>query len=204
MSSIKNETRQRILEKTWQLLEAQPGTVLSMSTIAKAAGLSRQALYLHFTSRAELLIATIRYVDDVKGLEQRLAQVEQCQSGDEMLARFIQVWGSYMPEVYGVSKALMMSKESDKATAQAWDEIMHCLYQLCERIVSKLVAEKKLKKSWSQDHAADFLFMLISFSNWEALRHQRGWTNDAYILYISKAIQATIVDDTSSEKKYAR
>ena len=55
-----------------------------MSDVAKQAGISRQAVYLHFPSRAELLIATTRYIDQVKDIDGQLAQVaahQQDQSG---------------------------------------------------------------------------------------------------------------------------
>src|ERR1051325_5169237 len=72
MSSGDPETRKRILDKTWRLMEKRKGQGVKIIDIARAAGVSRQAVYLHFGSRAELLIATVRYVDEVNNLEQRL------------------------------------------------------------------------------------------------------------------------------------
>ena len=56
MSSEKNSTKFRILEATRKLLESGDKNV-RMSDIAKAVGISRQALYLHYPNRADLLIA---------------------------------------------------------------------------------------------------------------------------------------------------
>ena len=39
-----------------------------MGAIAKAAGLSRQALYLTFADKADLFVALVRYVDEQVGL----------------------------------------------------------------------------------------------------------------------------------------
>ena len=58
---------------------------MRLSDIAKAAGISRQAVYLHFTSRAELLVATVRFVDQVHGLDERLAGLRQATGGVEVL-----------------------------------------------------------------------------------------------------------------------
>ncbi len=55
MSSENIETRTRILDATVRMLEEQGGRGVRMGDIAKAAGISRQAVYLHFSSRAELL-----------------------------------------------------------------------------------------------------------------------------------------------------
>ncbi|MEO1505580.1 MAG: helix-turn-helix domain-containing protein, partial [Pseudomonadota bacterium] len=72
MSSAESDTRTRILQAAWRLLEEGAAGV-RMSDIAKAAGVSRQAVYLHFPTRAKLLIDTTRYVDEVKNIDDRLA-----------------------------------------------------------------------------------------------------------------------------------
>ena len=73
MPSANFDTRERILNAAWKLLEADKAASVRMGDIAKEAGISRQALYLHFSTRAELLVATARYLDDVKNVDQRLA-----------------------------------------------------------------------------------------------------------------------------------
>ena len=76
MSGSEIDTKTRILQASYELMEQQQGLYVSMSYIAKAANVSRQAVYLHFASRAELMIATTRYVDDLKGLKERLQQIQ--------------------------------------------------------------------------------------------------------------------------------
>ena len=71
--SSENPTRRKILDTAWKLLEAG-GRPTRMSDFARAAGISRQALYLHFPSRAELLVAVTRHVDQVKDIDARLAE----------------------------------------------------------------------------------------------------------------------------------
>ena len=195
MSSSELDTRTRILETTWALLEKQPGQSLSMGKIAKASDISRQALYLHFTSRAELLIATTRYVDEVKGLNQRLAKIQQCSSGKEMLQVLIKEWGNYIPEVYGVSKALMMTKDTDEAAAEAWSEIMGCLHDVCVEIIQRLGKENKRSLDWDEKSASDFLWTLISIQSWEQLTLECNWNNDQYISHITQTVMASIVSE---------
>ena len=104
MSRETNETRTRILDAAWKLLEASRGSGVRMSDIAKAAGISRQAVYLHFPTRAELLIATTRHLDEVKGVDARLAASRNAATGRERLDAFIEAWGDYIPEINGVAK----------------------------------------------------------------------------------------------------
>ncbi len=47
MSSDNSETRDRILDAAWTLLEERAGSGVRMSDIARQAGISRQAVYTH-------------------------------------------------------------------------------------------------------------------------------------------------------------
>ena len=75
MSSKEKNTRDRILHATWQLMEQNLGKTISMSDVAKAAGISRQAVYLHFQSRTDLMVATSSYVDELKNLKRTARSV---------------------------------------------------------------------------------------------------------------------------------
>lgn len=186
-SESESNTRTRILKTTWKLLENRPGRRISMSEIAKASNISRQALYLHFTSRADLLIATTHFVDEVKGLDQRLERVLSADSGTEMLRSCIEMWGKYIPEIYGVSKALLVSKDTDEAAAEAWTDIMACLHDVCAKIVQKLTEEGRLNQNWKPKQATDFVWTLISIQNWELMTKDCGWSNDDYIVQVTQA-----------------
>jgi len=191
--SSKKDTRTHILETTWKLLEAQPGKSLSMSKIAKTSGVSRQALYLHFTSRADLLIATTRYVDEVKQLDEQLAAVMQCTNGTDMLNAFVETWGNYIPQVYSVSKALMVTKDHDEDAAVAWREIMGCLHELCDEICQKLYNESRLAPDWLQQAASDFLYTLVSIHNWEQLTQECDWSQEQYLQHVRHAASKSLL-----------
>jgi len=193
MSSEEKDTRTRILQTTWELLESNPSRSLKMSEIAKASGVSRQALYLHFDSRTELLIATTHYVDDVKKLDQRLLKLQSAKSGKEMLHRCVDIWGNYIPEIYSVSKALMMGKDSDEAAAAAWADIMGCLHGVCEQIIQTLEKENKLAAHWSQKDATDFVWTLMSIQNWEQLTTECEWNQDQYISHVTHVLTDTLI-----------
>lgn len=193
MSSKEKDTRTRILQTTWDLLESNPGHSLKMSEIAKASGVSRQALYLHFDSRTELLIATTHYVDDVKGLDQRLEKLQLAKSGEEMLRTCVDVWGNYIPEIYSVSKALMMSKDTDEAAAAAWTDIMGCLRDVCGQIIETVDKENKLSSNWRQAAATDFIWIMISIQNWEQLTTECGWSQQQYIANVTEVLTATLL-----------
>ena len=179
MSSEKISTKTRILDTTWKLLEARDKNT-RMSDIAKAVGISRQALYLHFPTRAALLIATTRHVDYVKNVDSRLEASRAARTGIERLDAFIEAWGGYIPEIHGLSVALRGMLESDGAVRDAWNDRMQAVRHGCEAAVRAIAKDGQLNPDLSKQAATDFLWTLLSVENWERLVHECGWTQSAY------------------------
>lgn len=183
MSSDLPDTRTRILDCTWNLLESGDKKV-RMFDIAKAAGISRQALYLHFPTRAELLVATTRHIDSVKKVDERLAESRAASNGRDRLRAFIRAWGGYIPEIHGMSVALRAMRDSDAEAAAAWDERMQAVRHGCKAAVRALAADGDLKPPLNEEAATDLLWMILSVENWERLVRECNWSQERYIKII--------------------
>lgn len=155
-----------------------------MSDIAKAAKISRQAVYLHFPNRAELLIATTRYLDKVHDVEARLAASRAAKTGVERLEAFIDAWGNYIPVVYGVAKALLAMREADPEADAAWNDRMRAVRHGCKAAVQALDDDKVLSNDLNVKHATDVLWTLLSIRNWEQLRYDCSWSQKKYISFM--------------------
>ncbi|VAX00599.1 hypothetical protein MNBD_GAMMA21-2569 [hydrothermal vent metagenome] len=193
MSSESTDTKTRILEATWKLMEQGRGQGVKMSDIAKAAGISRQAVYLHFATRTDLMIATVNYVDEVKGLNERLNQFKLASNGTELLDACVDVWGNYIPEIYGLAKALMMTRDTDEATAAAWNGSMACLREVCQEIINTLDDEGQLVPEWPKAQAVELFMTLISIQNWEQLTIESGWSTAQYVARMKQLLRHTFV-----------
>jgi len=194
MSSDEIDTRTRILEAAWHLLEERRGQGVSMGDIAKEVGISRQAVYLHFASRTELMIATMNYVDEVKGLYERLEKLQSIPAGIELLEACIDIWGNYIPEIYGLAKAMLLTKDSDEAMAAAWNNSMGCLREVCLQTIETLDREGSLASGWSTKKATDMFWTMISISNWEQLTGECGWSTKQYIDRMKSLLKSTFVE----------
>ena len=173
------QTKTRILDTTWKLLEKRIEKN-RMSDIAKAVGISRQALYLHYPTRTELLIATTKHIDTVKKVNQRLELSRTAGSGIERLHFFIKAWGGYIPEIHGISVALRNMRKNDKAAAEAWDDRMQAVRHGCQAAVVAIAKDGKLKFDLSEQIATDILWTLLTIENWEKLVINCGWLQSAY------------------------
>jgi len=193
MSSSENNTRERILHATWQLMEQHLGKVIKMSDVAKAAGISRQAVYLHFKSRTELIVATSQYVDNLKGLGERLIAFKQAKTATEQLEACVNIWGNYIPEIIGIAKALMAAKDSDEAMAAAWNGNMGYVRDICGQTINALHDEGLLASQWSKKSATDIFWSTLSINNWEQLTRECGWSTPQYVQRITALLKNTLV-----------
>lgn len=192
MSSEKPSTRERILDATWKLLESGEKST-RMSDIAKAVGISRQALYLHFPNRADLLIATTRYIDEVKDVEARLAPSRSARSGRARLDAFIEAWGGYIPEIHGVSTALRAMQATDTEARQAWENRMQAVRHGCAAAVRALAADGTLAEGLTEASATDLLWTLLSVEAWERLVRDCGWSQAAYLTAMKRLARGALV-----------
>ncbi|MEM1103988.1 MAG: TetR/AcrR family transcriptional regulator [Pseudomonadota bacterium] len=195
MSRENRNTRETILNAAWRLLEAAPGREVRMSDIAAEAGVSRQAVYGHFPTRADLLTATARYLDEVKNVDARLAASRNAARGVDRLAAFVEAWGDYIPEIYGVGRAFMAMYDSDSEAAAAWDDRMQAVRHGCQAAVDALKRDGDLTPDYSARQATDVLWTLLSVENWERLRNDCGWSQKRYVETMKAIAFSALVAD---------
>jgi AcrR family transcriptional regulator len=112
------DSRSRILAATLQILSEQAEP--SMGTIAARAGLSRQAVYLHFASREDLLLAVADWAGATIGLPERLAEIAHAGSARAMLGLFIDVAVWQCRQIGPAIRALDRVVANDTALAERW------------------------------------------------------------------------------------
>jgi len=193
MSREITDTRDKILAATVHMLEKHGGKGVRMGDIAKQSGISRQAVYLHFASRTELLVAATRYLDEKLDVDKRLAPSRAATSGVERLALYIECWGNYIPEIYGVAKALMVAQDSDDAAAAAWKDRMLAMRDGCRAAIEALHRDGDLAPEWTQPKAIDALWTMLLVPNWENLTVECGWSTKDYVRWMKSVARRTFV-----------
>lgn len=188
-------TRTRILEATWRLMEERRGRDVRMRDIADAAGISRQAVYDHFGSRTKLLVETTHYVDEVRGLRERRQRFQSATGGVERLEAYVEFWGNYIPEVYGIAKALLEARETEEAAAAAWDDRMGAVRESCRLTIEALHRDGILASGWSLEEAVDLMWTMLSVRNWEQLTIECGWPQDRYIGRMQELLKRVFVEE---------
>jgi len=196
MSSETVETRIRILEATVKMLEGGEGRGVRMGDIATAAGISRQAVYLHFASRTELLVAAAKHLDEVLDSDRRLAPSRAATSGVKRLDLYIESWGRYIPQIYNVAKGLMLAQDTDEAAAAAWKDRMLAMRDGCRAAIEALHADGSLAPEWTPRRATDALWTMLLVPNWENLTIECGWSAQQYIRWMKTLAKRTFVEES--------
>lgn len=190
-----NPTRRKILTAAWALLEAEEPGKVRLGDIAKQAGISRQALYLHFANRAELLVETARFIDLEKDVDQRLEASRKAASGRERLRAYCAAWAGYLPEIQGVGRAFMAMQHSDEDARIAWADRMSALREGCVAAVDALASDGHLRKDLPPQQASDMLWTLMSLPNWLQLTQQCGWTQSRYEDWLLVSAERLLLQD---------
>ena len=176
--------KERILEAALALMTKRGAVDVTMAQIAKAARMSRQAVYLHFADRGELLIALVRYTDQKRGLDAEIQHIHDSPTGVEAMRRMISLQARSNPIIWPVARMLDGARRSDPEVERSWqDRLQHRLVG-CRQIMRKVQDDGDLLPGIPFECAADLLWTLTSLRMWEDLVLQRKWPVKRYEEYV--------------------
>lgn len=188
------ETRRRILQAAWELLE-QHGAGVKLVEVADKAGVSRQAVYLHFGDRSGLLVALVDFIDVSLGAVQLRAHIHGGATGVESLQRWIQTMSWYTAKIDRVTQVLESSQYQDEALAAAWRDRMGRRQVHIRSIVERIAAEGRLAERWSVDTAVELLYVVTMPGPWRELTRELGWTAEHYTQNLTRLVQSALLTE---------
>jgi AcrR family transcriptional regulator len=173
-------TRTRILEAARELLESHAGAGVGLEAIARAAGVTRQAVYLHFGSRAALLLALVEHVDRSEGLAALVEHVHDAPSGAEALERLVHLNAVYEPRIRAVATAHDAARRVDADLEAVWQDRMRRRRNLCRHVVARLDEDGELGRHLDLSEATDLVWALLGPRVHEDLVAARRWSRRRY------------------------
>lgn len=178
----------RILEAALRLLVKRGDAAATMAGFANAANISRQALYLHYPDRGELMLALVDYLDQKRGLPAELEKLTQAPDGVAALRVMVSLQARTNPGVWPVARAAEAVRRTDPAVEQAWQDRLTHRLRGCREIVVRLAREGKLRPDITPADATDLLWTLTSLRTWEDLVLERRWSAAKYEAHIASAL----------------
>ena len=188
------DTRRRVLQAAWELLEQQ-GSGVRLVDVADRAGVSRQAVYLHFGDRSGLLVALMDFIDVSLGAVQIRAHVHGAATGVESLQRFIETMSWYTAKIDRVAQVTEAGKDQDEALAAAWRDRMGRRQLHLRSIVERIAAEGRLAEGWSVDAAVELLYVVTMPGPWRELTRELGWTAEEYTQHLTRLVRGSLLTE---------
>jgi AcrR family transcriptional regulator len=186
------QTRERILAATWKLMGQSKDLKVRIADIAAAAGVSRQAVYLHFGNRANLLLAAVQYRDSQSPTEpiRRAAHEDAVPAA---LANFVKAWFTHIPRIEPVAHLLSAASQTDQEARLAWEDRMALLRRLSLALAKRLAAGGALKREWTINQAADWIWHRTHLDGWRHLVGERDWDAAEYARRVSASLERDLL-----------
>lgn len=186
------ETRDQILRATWELI-GELGAGFRVTDVAARAGVSRQAVHLHFRDRAGLLLALVSWADEVLNLGELLARVDEAPTGVEALDRMVELHAAYAPRIDPVARLLDAHQYQDPAVAAAWRDRMNGRRAAHRAVIARVASDGDLAAGWTVDSATDLFYALTMPGPWRELTDARGWSAKLYSRRMSHLLRRAFV-----------
>lgn len=164
-----------------------------MADIAAKAGVSRQAIYLHFGDRVSLFVALGDHIDVSFGRDSLRAHVFGAPTGVESLRRWVQTMSWYTAKIDSVSRIVELAGDSDEALAAAWKDRMTGRRGHVRRIAERIAAEGQLADGWTAETAADLIFTVTLPGPWRVLTSVVGWSKERYADEITGLLERSLL-----------
>jgi AcrR family transcriptional regulator len=163
-----------------------------MSEVARASGISRQAVYLHFPDRASLLLDLVAYVDQREGLAGELANVEAAPDGPAQVRALVEMQARRNPSIAALARALDGSRHEDSPAATAWRDRTANRMRGATAVVERLRSEGHMHRSWTTAEAAALVWELASFRVWDDLVTEAGLPPERYTEVVTTSALAAL------------
>lgn len=185
-------TATEILDAAWALV-SERGAEASMAEIAKAAGVSRQAVHLHFGTRGGLLNALVKRADERFEIRERFFAAAAIEAPRDRLLGCLAAWFEFAPKIAPVARDLIRLRATDPDAAAAWEGRMTDLRAWWLEVMESLARDGALNPSFSAQEAADYAWSASSMQAWDLLTRECGWPIARAAERLGRGVAATLL-----------
>ena len=192
-SSGRAETRTQILEAARAMFEEHGYYGAGLGAVAKKAGVSRQAIYLHFPSKVELLTALHLHIFDTDVVPAlRRYPITDATSGLDALDATIAADVEIIAKVWRIHESLMLARRQHPEVDQTLLPREEEHYEGLLDVTRRLERDGALPPTISVDLFADMLWGLLNIGTFRNLVIERGWSLDQYRWWVRDTIRLHI------------
>jgi AcrR family transcriptional regulator len=181
MSSGRSDTRTAILRAARDLFEAQGYFGAGLEAVAKTAGVSRQAIYLHFASKSELLAALHQHIyeaDVLPAIERQ--RIWTAPNSRDALDAFIAASVEVVSKVWRIHEVLVTARRHHPEVNETLRPREEERYAEIVKLGRWMKKEGALPSTMQVATFADIFWGLTSTGTYINLVVERGWSVDRY------------------------
>jgi AcrR family transcriptional regulator len=194
----KQRTRSALLAATRAIIEEEGFEALTMLGVADRAGVSRRTVYLHFSSRTELVTALFGYVADREGLEDSIRPTREAPDALTALVEWARHLARYHRRTIAITRAVDRVRRIDQDAARHWETVVAAQLDTCRLLATGLAREQRLAPPWTIDTATDMLWALISSDMIEGLLLDRQWSSEKLSKHLAALFRRTFACESDS------
>ncbi|WP_283136462.1 TetR/AcrR family transcriptional regulator [Rhizohabitans arisaemae] len=182
-----------LLQAARELIEADGFEGLTMQAVAERAGVSRRGVYLHFSSRTDLVTALYRDLGRTEEVAASLQAVWDSPDGRAALTEWAAHIARSHPRILAIMAAVDHARRSDADAAELWETAQSRWLMGCTRLMRWLADEDSLAECWTVETAADMMWALMSPDLLTRLLSGRGWSRQEVADHLGTLFRATFL-----------
>jgi AcrR family transcriptional regulator len=186
------DTRVAILDAARTLFEANGYHAVGLEAVAAHAGVSRQAIYLHFDSKSSLLQALHERINE-RDVAPAMDNVWTAPDASRGLDAFVRASATAAANMIGIFMALDAARRVDSDVEASWTPGKERRYADCTRMADWLERDGLLGTNISRRHAADVIFGLAGVVSFQTLVEDRGWSSSRWVRWITETLRRTLL-----------
>jgi AcrR family transcriptional regulator len=167
-------TRERLPDAAWAEATERGVDLLTLARVAARAGVSRQAVYLHFGNRSTLLVEMARRIDYSSGFRQRLRAARK-HPPRTAFRRVLEEWYAYLPLILPVHRALEAAALVGGEGAAAYADRMQDWRDGLRISAAALAESGELASRWTVDAATDWVWAAVHPTTYHHLVNDCDW-----------------------------
>jgi AcrR family transcriptional regulator len=189
-------TSTAILDAARELFETHGYHAVGLEAVATKAGVSRQAIYLHFDSKAALLQALHERINDLDVVPV-MTTVWKAPGALAGLAAFVAATTATASKIVGIYTALDAASRTDPQVAASMKLGHQRRYADCLRMATWLDTEGLLAAGITRGHAADVIWAIANIPTFTLLIRDRHWPQTRWTAWITDTLQTTLLKTTA-------
>jgi AcrR family transcriptional regulator len=161
--------------------------------VARRAGVSRRAVYLHFASWAALVDALFGHIAERAGLSDSTRRISDSPDAGAALDAWAEHLAYYHTRLLAVNRAIERVRRVDADAARHRQRVVRAQLATCRMLARRLHQEQVLAPPWAVGTATDMLWALISTDMIEGLVVDRRWSRRRLAQHLAALLRSTFI-----------